>query len=579
MEQARHLVQYQGRLIRRPHFNQFAPADTLDLKIATLDEHGQTSQLSRIVEIAGVHGGGFRGAVLTLKDESFVIKTTLPLSAWHQLWRVVNWGFTDLPARFSEVHTQLDLVTAKLIHDALPVVSQGKFYAPDVYGYTKLPTGYALLVERLSGRPPRFDRKEINEGLDFKQALWEFTRVGYRLGIEAVSQGHVNNPAAMSNLWAEEVDGNIQRWDIFDTAPAIPLRGFIWPLYYFNFHKEIKQQLYSPDKWKRVTPFNVIHIDMFKEEISRFRNEFDPDTYRRMINYLSLYQELEQESQKRDNQPKTRPAEVVKAILGSTEQFASWGLGRFDNWLITPIKITFNPRFRKRFILEGVERAYQSNLITEDQFRDCQNILDFNHLPSSEIRKRVAVMLSLFAIYQGQGFFIQKPIELATYKYLFNSSNSLYEAGVKIFGAAVGIRLVAGLLRGIETSTTGLLTRTNLQVASRVSMLPIVGDLYAVPAQLGAEIGSQGELIAHCTARKIATALSQANPFYPFGGLGSELEAKCWTLVGRRLERLIGTSESTSGQHFLRGIGSKLLCKSYSYQELLPIISYWLMNK
>lgn len=540
MEQARHLVPYQGRLIRRPHFNQFTPADILDLNIVTLDEHGKTREAPRIVEIEGVYGGGFRGAVFTLKDEEFVIKTTLPLSAWHHLWRVVNWGLTDLPARFSEVHTKLDFVSSKLIHEALPVVSQGRFYAPDVYGYTNLPTGYSLVGERLRGRPPRFDQKGVNEALAFKQALWEFTRIGYRLGIEAVSQGHVNNPAAMSNLWAEEINGSIQRWDIFDTTPAIPLKGYIWPFYFFGFHKEIKQQFYPPHKWRQVTPFNAIHTDMFKETILRHKDEFDPETYKRMINYLALYQELKQESQRDENKPKVRPAEVVKAILGSSEQFTRWGLGRFDNWLITPIKITFNPRFRKRFILEGVERAYQANLISADEFRDCQEILDFNHLPSSEIRKRITVMLSLFGLYQAQGFFVQKPIEVATYAYLADGSNSAQEAIFKIVGAALGIRLVAGLLRGIETSATGFITRTNLQVASRVSMVPLVGDLYAVPAQLGAETGSQNELISHYTIRKITTALSKINPFYPFGGLGSELEAKWWMLVGRRLERLVG---------------------------------------
>ena len=83
-----------------------------------------------------------------------VIKTTLADPA-HDVLRRVIWKGREFPSRVDERTIQLDHLGIKMMHDALPFLSKGRFRSPDTAGYTYLPTGAGHVLKTPRTKSPR----------------------------------------------------------------------------------------------------------------------------------------------------------------------------------------------------------------------------------------------------------------------------------------------------------------------------------------------------------------------------------------------------------------------------------------
>jgi len=335
-------------------YKQFQVGNRLDFTIHTLNPDGAITDHDKSVVIEAVKGGGFFGLVPIPKDEDYVIKTSLP-DPWHEFWRGINWGFRQFPSQVSETAAQLDHLSMNLIHDAIPVLTNGFVYTPRSLGYTGLSSGFAQVIEKLDGRGPRYDNDQ-DEYNGFRNIQTELTYVCLRLGLEQAGQLHPKNIFAMANLWKNPEQ---QRWEWVDTLPAIKHTGFVWPLFYFPFHGELRN--YFNPETHEIT-FNKIHSDLFLEEIQRQRHLFTDNAYQRIIDNLNLYDNLWRKRQS-EGETKRDILGTLRAGYESGRQFLPKALVKTAKGLISPIRIIVDQNYRNSLTLNGVEEAAKQKII------------------------------------------------------------------------------------------------------------------------------------------------------------------------------------------------------------------------
>lgn len=516
-------------------YDEYLPGDRVLFPLCTVDRSGNTIHTANIsIIIENVMGGGFFGRVLIPKDENFVIKTSLP-DPWHHLWRIINWDFTDLPTRVDESKVKLGHLATKLIHDVLPVVSQGRFYSPDSYGYTKLATGYASVMEKIEGRGPRFDLPK-DEYEQFRLAQRELTEIGFGLGLEHVGQIHPDNPFAMANLWYDEPN---KKWLWLDTTPAILHTGWVWPFFYFKFHNDIRKEFHE-DK----PTFNRIHTDRFRETINRLRNYFETEQYEKIMGDLSLYEKLLFEKEKITQGNSKKNYGAAASAFGETGKdiFTERFIYKFladpsfrREKLQTLIRIAKDPIFRvfwvnKNFILSGIERARKEGIITEVELQNAwREVATVEQItPDSPKNRKFYTSLQLYYIVTGQ---IINAIEASSYLSAIFSENPVANISLGVFMGWV----FPSIFRPSTTLLIGKLNNADLRAAATVSAIPKLGSYTGVIAQIAVDGGSKTKQVWHYTVRNIIAALSKIKPE---GGWGTQLEAELWNKLGKRLETL-----------------------------------------
>ncbi len=514
------------RLIHNDYYF-FKEGDVLPLTRMRLDPDGQKKvSPQETVGIKEIKGGGFNGKVLIPEIGDFVIKTTLP-DPWHHLWRTLNWDLEQFPGQHEEVMAQREHVASRIIHTALPILTEGKFCSPNSLGYALLPTGYAQIVEKMDGRPPRYDTKrdEFNE---FRRAQKELTQLAFDLGLEQVGQIHDKNIYGMANLWFDDQNN---RWIWLDTIPAIPHRGFVYPFYRFKFHQEIRDRLNNG----KLT-FNRIHTDTFLQYISEHRELFLDETFYQLTQDLVLYesktQQYETEARHR------RSIDTTARALTATIQ---------DNWtfplelpikiikkaIVEPARIVFDKNHRIAPIIRRMNDAYSKGLVTSEELQR-----------SIEAIKRYQSENGIYS-------YDDKVLTalLATYVIGSTAVNVLqaWIAGNVILGGQdlasaiesfIGLQAVPFLFRPGAAYVIGKLTKTDLRAAMSVSWVPTLGVLYSVPAQISAWTGAQSREIWHQTVRSFITKISSF-PIFPYGGLGSQFEGQLMDSVGKRIENMV----------------------------------------
>jgi len=514
---------------RRPPYGRFSKGDNLTLALHTMCPNGSLETQTYQVQVEAVRGGGFVGNVLFFDGLPFVVKTTTS-DASHDLLRRVNWGVRDFPSQVREIQAQLDHLATDQISAVLSPITHGRYHAPRSYGYTLLDNGFGQGVERLYGRPPRYDNG-ADEFRRFREAQRELTEIAYRLGLEQVGQVHPDNPFAMANIWLKQ---NPNIWDWVDTLPAIPHNGWVWPLFYFRFHREIRNRFY-PDTHK--VTFNRIHTDMFLQELRKHRGLFCEGDFRRIEERAEVYEGL--------------------------WQAAGWSAVDFGRSLITglaestsaPFRVVVDSNYRERVILSGVNRAFEAGVIGEGDLEDAHSLL--RTASAEKGRGRFIVRLrdgtifaALYGYYFGSSLALKVP-ELGIYA-AFGLTDLLdrivkldlspltlqenwIERALTVATIFSGFRILGGLNSYLATKLVGLITGKNLETAARISVIPGIGAHLAVPAQICIDAGSSGEGIWHWTVRNLVAKISKINPA---GGWGSELEGKTWKRIGKWFEGL-----------------------------------------
>ena len=514
-------------------YKEYLPGNNLSFSLRTLKPDGTVNITDQAIVIGDVRGGGFFGRVIIPQDEQFVIKTSLP-DPWHHLWRTINWDFRKFPAQTEELAAQTEHLSTRLIHAVLPVLSDGKFYSPDSYGYTGLPTGYGQVVEHIDGRPPRFDLPE-NEFLLFRNAQQELLELGTKLGLEQVAQIHPDNPFGMANLWFNDKK-RILVW--LDTIPAIPHKGWVWPAFYFRFHKDVRQRFGQ----QRPT-FNKIHTEAFRQEIKNNRHLFSDDVYEQVLADLNLYDSV-YTAWEQSQQPRPRQRELSTAARAIKETGVDAITERAIYKLLadptfrrekieTLVQIVRDPEYRvsyfnREVVLKGVERAYQNGIITKEELKRAWQTVETGDINSPNPHRKKVVLASL-QLYYFVSSQILNALEASAY---LNSAFTDDKASSIALGLFIGW-VLPSILRPAGTLVISAATKTDLKVAARLSAFPKVGAYLAVPGEIGVTAGNKSEQIWHYTVRNIIASLSRISPS---GGSGTQFEGELWNKIGNKLE-------------------------------------------
>lgn len=501
---------------KRSPYKEFASGDALDLEIRSLSSDGGAESTKRRVVIENIKGGGFFGTVLIPRDEPFVIKTSLP-DPWHHLWRTVNWDFREFPAQSDPTSAQLEHLATRIIHNVLPAMSDKRFYAPDSLGYTRLPTGWAQVIEKVNGRPPRFDTQN-NEYKTFKEAQKELSELCFKLGFEQVGQVHPDNPFGMANIWFDEEK---RRFIWFDTIPAIPHRGFVWPFFRFKFHDEIKAKLGNGN-----ITFNRIHTDRLMGTVWRNKNKFHPDVFKQVVTDVSLYQRKLSESQLRvPSLDKKSAKQAVKELSRNFIDGLTYGLTlRFLPGKIRDAKRFLTEKnFRDEFILSGVIEARKHNVITDRELEEAKQTVE--NMENDPVKRKLVIGLTSF--YFGMG-----RIADGISAYILGLSIAENELLLGITrGVIIEVALPA-IMDYIGTLAAGKLSSADLKRQAIVSIFPILR--YGVPTIILAS-SSSTNIAWHYTVRK---AVADVSRIHPAGGYGTGIEGKLYQKIGKRIEKL-----------------------------------------
>lgn len=522
-------------LVKHNPYKTYSPGDNLSFLLNTVRSDGSVFSSENNVIVRNLYGGGFFGEVIFPHNEQYVIKTPLP-DPWHHLWRMVNWHFKEFPAQSDELAARLEHLSTRLIHLVIPALSNDKFMVPNSYGYTKLKTGFAQVVERMSGRGPRYDLSE-DEFVSFRQAQQELLDLGTRLGLEQIGQIHPDNPYAMANLWYDDKRKN---WIWLDTIPAIPHNGWIWPAFYFKFHKDVRKRM-----GERQTTFNRIHTDIFRNEIEQYRDLFTQENYEQITKYLEIYDRtyISYEGQ-RSNRREFGSAgyaakEVVSELLTKNLFYKLIADPNFRSEKIENIRTFKRDKqyradyFNRHFILRGIEKAYKEGVISEKEWVDAWTVIDSFQSQNSENQNLIITLLGLQFYYLITSR-IFNTVEVATYLTALFSEDKLPRWAAGFF---IGWVLPC-LVRALSTHIVGMATNSDLSVARKISALPKVGGILAPTAQALYElrkIGSKSDDIWHFTIRNFIAAISAVSPS---GGWNTELEGRLWKAIGARLEKL-----------------------------------------
>lgn len=540
-----------GKENRSP-YRQFEIGQPLNFPLHTLSPDGTVITNYEEGVIESIKGGGFFGKVLILREKGYVIKTSIP-DAWHDLWRRVNWGFEDFPSQVDKTQAQLDHLVTNLIADVLPNVTGGRFYAPRSLGYTKLSNGYAQVVEKMHGRPPRYDR-DADEYLEFRKAQKELRQTAYDLGLEQAAQIHENNPFGMANLWK---DPERNSWIWLDTLPAIPHKGWVWPLFNFRFHRDVREWFY-PDNPKTVT-FNRIHPDLFLKEITRHVYKFDPEAYQKILDNLTLYRSLWGVKSKERNKNLKGAA---TAFVESGSDFASKAKEKTISAVTSPFKVIFDADYRRTVVLEGAKEAHAQNIISENELNEAEQTVDLKYLTPNQARRRFLAWASLPIFYTSCSLGL-KSSEAITYLSVIGGegweqlqtlglsyllSQDLIDKAPQLALMFTMFRLLPSVVRPVGTKLIGDVLNVDLKVAAIISAIPALGQHLALPAQIGVAFGNRSELVWHYSLRNTLAKLSS---FSPAGGWGTQLEGQLWNRLGRHLENLADRKREVSQPQIL----------------------------
>ncbi len=499
------------------------------------------------VTINDIKGGGFFGRVLFPKDKDYVIKTTTPESHLKEFLRYANWGLKEFPSRVSEDAAQLDYLSVNLMHDTLSVFSKGKFSTPGSLGYAELPNGYAQLIEKVSGRGPRFDCGE-NEYARFKVDQAELAELLYESGFEQGAQVSQDNPLGFPNYWWND---DLNQGIAMDNLAAFRLKptlGFVK----FGFHQDAKDRFY-PDN-PRGVPYNRVHTALLRQKMEKFKDRFNESQYNRILGNISLYEEkqLEFETKFKPEWAIGNAAKAAALGAGETAYNTGKSLGsKAVNTVGGSVFLLFQKN--KELVLKGPRKGFEAGLVSEEEFRTLENALDQHDQKGWKFspKAKVAALTGLYWT-MSRGV---NAAELYTYSTLglpLNTENlsSLafiedWEKFAQVAALALAFRVGSGIARYPATLALGHITGMDLRAAARVAAAPLIGDNIAWAAQLNVDNMGKNNLVAHYAVRELISGISKIPWFslrkkeFTFGGWGTDREAELMQTWGKKIERWI----------------------------------------
>lgn len=507
----------------------------LKLDVKNLGNSFYPEQYSRRIKVGTIADGGFYGSVIIPEGDNFVIKTTRPTD-FPYLLRLMHWGFNSFPSQVSEAAAIMDHLATRLIHQTIPPVTQGQFYAPDSFGYTQIEgRGFSQLIEKISGRSARFDLQEYPK---FKAAQKTLKETGFRLGFEHAAQVHEDNPFGLANVWWD-IDRSCFVW--LDTLPAMPHKP-VMGIVPFKFQEDIRRWFYGPGYESYLPTFNTVHTGITRAEIERNRSMFDNQTYLEIMNNLELYDESQQDFMA-SYHPKRQIAEVIKTaarlasdslIQGLTRPFVKTAQG-----IINTFKLATSSKAQADMALSGIREAASHNLVSEEELAQAEGYFD-----GYTIWKRgnlVAILPA--AVFAGIGYASWAAAGL--YGVEMHQAGQLFENGMSLDSATdlaklYGVRwLLSNIPKGGIAEAATRITGHNFRPAFVTSLIPGVGDYLSPIGHLAGTTANTDPQILHFLVRKACADISSV---IPSGGVGSEFEALIYQSIGKKVEGLLKQS-------------------------------------
>lgn len=492
---------------------EFRIGDALKVNIETIEPDTER-RVPKDIIIESIEGGGFFGKVLFLRDEPFVIKTPDP-DPLHRWLRALAWD-KEFPHFSSRNEAVAEHIAGRIIHNVIPYASDGKFYAPASYGFTRLPNGhYAQIVEKIDQRPAKLGNGE-EEDKKLREAQKELTGLGIKLGFEHVGQIHYDNPFGMSNIRIDVKTGSLI-W--LDTIPAIPHKGTISPIIplpglgKFPFHYRIREALNNGE-----LTFNKIHTDILENYLNQNSALFPSEVLEKVKKDIKLYDKFWEEKSKEP--AVSNRGEIFQASIDLTKELGVDAVKLIPNWVNFFFKIATDTKFVDQVLLSGIEQARKLKLVSQNEYDEAVGEFE------GETKKRRAYeRLYQFHIGSSQAI---NAIQLATIFVVAPFLNDPDLAKVA-FGVGQGAPI---LVRPLLALYVRLRTGVDLNVATALSPIPTIGEFLAVPTQIAIS-EKKATLINHYKFREFAAKISK---LHPAGGWGSQKEAEAYYALKQFIE-------------------------------------------
>lgn len=502
----------------------------LTVPIKRINSDGSIAEEELFFSVGRKIRGGFHGDVIFPEFGEFVIKTTVPSSNLKKFLRYANWDFREFPSQTNEVAAQLDFLATNLINEALPISTEGRFYSPRAYGYTRLASGNAHILEKVYGRGPIYQEGRDDYD-DFTKARRDLREWGYRWGVEHVAQIDEENLWGLPNIWRDDSNN---RWVWVDVHPAFkhkPTLGVIR----FKFHQKEKDWFYCPLTHPNAVTYNKIHTGFFLQELYKIKERFEPEHFAQLKKNLYLYTNL-RDSFERDYEPGRDYFGAAKAAVLAVGEVGRDVVKGVAAKVIDEARSCVDFAHQDRMIFDPIEKAHENGQITSEDLEMAKKDFFENGSGIRKMGQRIKAVGLAFSY-----FWLSRGVNLAEYSiytnlglsFNINSPEDLVPF-LQAVGVFTGARFTSPLIRSPLTFLVGLIPGVDLRTAAPISIMPFIGENLAWIAQLNADSRGKNRLVAHFVVRDQITTLSK---LHPAGGENTDVEAKLWEFLGSRMEK------------------------------------------
>ena len=513
--------------------------DKLEFSAQSLLPDGSSQPFEVSGLIVGRHKGGFYGEVFEVADQShgeIIMKSARPYGLIHRLGRLLNWNGRLFPSQISESAAAMDFVSQKIARYFVPAATG--VYVPDVYATGFVPDyGQVQIIERLSGRPPKYD-----SGFGEYQLLMEkraaISSLGFELGnVNWAGQAHPDNVFELENLWIGR-DGGVQ---LVDQLPGIRHKGSFLGFRprLLGFQMEIRDKLGGGE-----IAHNEIDTDRHRAALKNDAR-FAQLAEKEVAGFLDLYDQLSAEHQRQFEKSTLNQNLTALVSLGITKRrpLRAWEwiglilrlaaneagellheLGSFIRES-TPYRLVAEGEYRKIFFggLALAEDGYRNGIFSEVEWQEAKSLIwGEKEGLSEDQRRKIRNYVSLWAI------FIFSSQILNVLGLAVGASALLVYPGNPLLAATITVTIASVLpsvLRYLSCVPFTWITGQNSDIIRNIGPIPTLGSLAAVPAQMAAnpELAESSGDIWALTVRGVVAKLSS---ILPWGGWGTDLEAK-----------------------------------------------------
>jgi hypothetical protein len=469
--------------------------------------------LSQPVE--GVAGGGFRGEVYLLPDSVLKTGATTPIK--HVL-RELNGAIPRFEPAHSEPYAQLDVIAGLMLHGVVPPVTGGAVSTPKPFGYSHLPkVGYAQHIERVSGRPVRFDDggEEDRAIARVRSEIWEI--IGGEFGMEHAGQVHPKNPFGKPNLWIGD-EGKII-W--LDYLPAFDMKGRAWPNPFpYKHHIDAKRE------FGRIRPLDMVHTDRFRAALNDREESFTNGKIQELHGLADAYDQLRPRMEAARPEKPTHHLKVLQ-VTRSTGRAA---ISPFQptNSADSEQNDTATGRRSLRDLLRP--RNIQQAILEKTMLAGLRISRDKGVVDSEDYEAALQFMnprdRSLFTRMQVGFFTTSRLADLISVPFYATAATS-ENPPRDLLITGLTHQLAPNIFRGGVTYSVGKAVGKDFSRFALHASMPFVGTYTSVPTQVNREYATSehGRAIKHHNLRMLATTVSKV---FPSGGYGSDMEQKVW---------------------------------------------------